>query len=201
MKPRFRPREALLLYLVLLVCVAVLFLVGLELGRDRMTAASAAPARGTVAPPEPASNSADSPVELYENLTAPSPSPVEPTPSRTASADVPSDEPAAEAEPTKPSPPVSKPAVPAGSSAAEQNKTPAQYTIQVAAHSSRQEAEQTLLRLGAKGFTGRIQEPKAGTGDRFYRVWVGAFDTLEQARAQEAEVKAAGFLTYVRKIE
>ncbi len=58
-----------------------------------------------------------------------------------------------------------------------------------------------MLRLEAKGFSARIQPPTPELGDRFYRVWVGEFDTIEEARAKEAEVKSAGFLTYVRKTE
>jgi cell division protein FtsN len=201
MKPRFRPREALVLYLVLLVCVAVLFLVGLELGRDRMTAASAQPRESVPTPSGSSADPGEGSVEVYGNLAARTPSTSEPAPSAETPAEVPQVIRASDGQTPKP---VSEPSEPQESPPpvkTEPKGHSAGYTIQVAAHSSRQEAEQTLLRLEAKGFTGRIQAPKAGTGDRFYRVWVGEFETLEQARVQEAEVKAAGFLTYVRKIE
>lgn len=73
------------------------------------------------------------------------------------------------------------------------------FTIQVAAHSTRGEAEQLLIRLKTKGFEGTIREPDTAAGDKYYRVWVGEFSSSEEAEAHEARLNAEGFHTYIRK--
>lgn len=199
MRPRFRPREALLLYLVLLACVAGLFLVGLELGRNRLIAGRTVSNRASAENPAQSQGAGNGPVEVFENLSASSSPPSTESPAPSTSSDAPSDRPSAESTggvnaPKQPKPEQAAPKP-------ESQEGGAHYTIQVAAHSSKQEAQQTVLRLEAKGFGARIQPPTPDLGDHFYRVWVGEFDTIEEARAKEAEVKSAGFLTYVRKTE
>ncbi len=221
MKPRFRPREAFLLYAILLACVAVLFMVGLELGRDRMLAEATTPDRAA-AESEDAPRAGQGPVEVFGNLsstegtTQPDEAAILSTePDEAASSSTEPDEAATlstERETAAREPdaatgtsvtretPTAKPVEPAGSPSREAEEPGgADYTIQVAAHSSREEAQQTLIRLEAKGFEARIQPPTAQLGDHYYRVWVGEFDSIEHARTRETELKAAGFLTYIRK--
>ena len=200
MKPRFRTREAMLLYLVVLACLSVLFLVGLELGRGRVGSGSVAQASRNSESPTRSDAPQDDSVAVFQNLTpeASTPSSLPESAQGTVSPD-----------PTKPVPSDSSTKI-EGAAKAPSGTTPSssaapspnpRYTIQVAAHTNEEDARQTLLRLEAKGFAARIQPPTPALGDRFYRVWVGEFDTPEQARAEEARVKAAGFLTYVRKTE
>ena len=75
------------------------------------------------------------------------------------------------------------------------------YTIQVAALGSQQEAEQFVVRLSAADFVGRISAPGSGPRGRYYRVWVGRFRSIEEARPMEKRLKAAGFPTYIRRLE
>jgi cell division protein FtsN len=74
-------------------------------------------------------------------------------------------------------------------------------TVQVAALSTREEAEQFLIRLSAKGFEGRIHPPATSTGDKYYRVWVGEFSTNNEAESFASQLKEEGFHTYIRRIQ
>jgi len=74
-------------------------------------------------------------------------------------------------------------------------------TIQVAAHSTREEAEQHLIRLSAKGFEGRIRTPDTSKGDKYFRVWVGEFSTNDEAESFAAQLQEEGFHTYIRRIQ
>lgn len=201
MKPRFRPREAFLLYAILLACVAVLFMVGLELGRDRMLAGTTTPDRAA-AESEDSPRAGQGPVEVFGDLSSKegTTSPDEAATSSTEPEAAATELAAASGTSVTRETPTAEPVEPAGSPSREAEKQGvADYTIQVAAHSSREEAQQTLIRLEAKGFEARIQPPTEQLGDHYYRVWVGAFDSIEQARTRETELKAAGFLTYIRK--
>lgn len=73
------------------------------------------------------------------------------------------------------------------------------YTIQAGAHTTREEARQVQIRLEAAGFDARIQPP-SGPADRYFRVWVGEFSSIDESEALEAKLKSAGFHTYVRRI-
>jgi len=77
---------------------------------------------------------------------------------------------------------------------------PKQFTIQVAAHSTRGEAEHLLSRLRTKSFEGTIREPDTSAGDKYYRVWVGEFSTSEEAETYATQLKEEGFHTYIRKM-
>ncbi len=74
------------------------------------------------------------------------------------------------------------------------------FTIQVAAHSTYEEAVQTLNRLQVKGFQGWIRQPQPGEADRLNRVWVGNFPSIDEARPLERQLKDAGFQTYIRRV-
>jgi cell division septation protein DedD len=74
-----------------------------------------------------------------------------------------------------------------------------QYTVQVGAHRSYEEARKVLVRLELRGHPGIIDKPSGGQ-DPFYHVRVGTYDTLEAARQTEALLKQDGFLTYIKKL-
>lgn len=124
----------------------------------------------------------------------------------------PQDEPAALAgdEPasTPPSVVPVEPQVPAAASTAGETRpavaAPAlpdgEFTIQVAAHSTLDEANRTLNQLRMKGFEGVLRSPRPGDTDRLQRVWVGSFGSIDEARPLEARLQEAGFQTYVRRV-
>ena len=72
------------------------------------------------------------------------------------------------------------------------------YTVQVGALTAEGDARRILLRLTARGYPARMSAPSAE--DRYYRVWVGRFETTEQARELERRLREDGFLTYLKKI-
>jgi cell division septation protein DedD len=74
------------------------------------------------------------------------------------------------------------------------------FTIQVAAHSNLVDAQQLLIRLGAKGFEGRVDEPEPGSGDQYFRVWVGEFSSVADAEVVAAQLREESFHTYIRRI-
>lgn len=73
------------------------------------------------------------------------------------------------------------------------------FTVQTGAFSTDKEARQMILKLRTKNFNGKIQNPFDST-DKFFRVWVGDFENRSDALKMEAELKEAGFPTYIRKI-
>jgi cell division septation protein DedD len=58
-----------------------------------------------------------------------------------------------------------------------------------------------LNQLRLKGFTGSLRNPRSGDRDRLIRIWVGSFESMEAARPLEAQLKEAGFQTYVRRAD
>ncbi|MDA2932705.1 SPOR domain-containing protein [Acidobacteria bacterium AH-259-D05] len=73
------------------------------------------------------------------------------------------------------------------------------YTIQVGAFSAERAAQEVVVQLRAKGYSGRIEYPQTGA-HRYYQVWVGEFDTTEAASQFQVRLKADGFQTYLKKI-
>ena len=72
------------------------------------------------------------------------------------------------------------------------------YTIQVGAFTRKVDARQSLVRLEAKGHSAIVRN---STGeDPYYRVWVGEFETPQQAAEMNELLRQDGFLTYIRKI-
>ncbi|MBI4447223.1 MAG: SPOR domain-containing protein [Acidobacteria bacterium] len=74
------------------------------------------------------------------------------------------------------------------------------FTIQVAALRTESEARQMMLRLEAKGFPGSVQAPSPGN-DAFYRVYVGEFMSMTEAREMESKLRENAFPTFVRPLE
>ncbi len=72
------------------------------------------------------------------------------------------------------------------------------YTIQVGAFTREVDARQTLVRLEAKGHSAIVRNT---TGeDLYYLVWVGEFETPQQAAEMNELLRQDGFLTYIKKI-
>jgi cell division protein FtsN len=73
------------------------------------------------------------------------------------------------------------------------------YTVQVAALRSVAEARSEVKRLLSKGYDARVVEP--GLRGRYFKVWVGEFQSEEEIKETETELREAGFSTYVRKTD
>ncbi len=65
------------------------------------------------------------------------------------------------------------------------------YTVQVGSFKNRDNAERKVEELKLKGHTGRIVEASV-MEKLYYRVWVGEFETVEQARSYAAKLDSAG---------
>ncbi len=65
------------------------------------------------------------------------------------------------------------------------------YTVQVGSYKNRQNADKRIQELRLKGYEGRIVEALV-MENIYYRVWVGEFETAEQAKAFAAKLDSAG---------
>ncbi len=73
------------------------------------------------------------------------------------------------------------------------------FTVQVAALSSRAKADELISKLRNDGFpSGRIA---ADVGDSLNRIWVGSFASREEASAMAERLKGKGYNTYVRTMQ
>lgn len=70
------------------------------------------------------------------------------------------------------------------------------YTVQVAALSSRPKADEMIGKLAGEGFPAARIAPDAG--DNLNRVWVGEFPTRAEAASMAEQLKGKGYNTYVR---
>lgn len=99
---------------------------------------------------------------------------------------------AASAEPERSYPASAAPAASPGADSGN-------YTVQVAALSSRDKAAGVVDKLRTDGFpAGRIGRD---LGDSLNRVWVGSFATRAEAVAMAGELKGKGYNTYVRALQ
>jgi cell division septation protein DedD len=179
MRPRLSFREAVNVYVLVLVFGAALYLIGLFVGKSYQVGRlnDAEIAEASMKPVEDLSTQ----MEFYEQL---------------------SDGPAAKRSETPP-PRNDESDVPAKASETETAAAPAGvgYTIQIGAHSTEEEARQLLMRLESKDFSGQINRPSGSEEPKYFRVWVGEFVSMEAAQPVEARLKAAGFYTYIRRVE
>lgn len=193
MRASFEPREAFYLYFIILGFLIGFFVIGLYLGKGFFVEAN----QQSELTEEMTSDSESvedlsSELEFYDNLSTPVDIGGESDPPTESPGRVNSGE-------SEDSPPAQDNR---GDAAPEQDLPIGRgnYTIQVAAFSTEAEAEQTRLRLEAKDFPASILRPGEVPGDPFYRVWVGRYQSLEEAQAAELKLKDAGFSTYVRKV-
>lgn len=179
---RLSVQRAFTLYGLVVAFVFVAFVLGLLIGTGSVEREYVRPAGSSYEPVENLENQLD----FYEELSKPIEKVQRETPVVILErGSKPPPEPAVESE---------KPRTAAG----RDSEKP--FTIQVAAHSTREEAEQLLIRLGTRSFEGRIREPDISSGDKFFRVWVGQFSSMDEAETFAGQLKEEGFHTYVRKI-
>lgn len=72
------------------------------------------------------------------------------------------------------------------------------YTVQVGALTVEEDAREILNRLEGKGYPGMLRAPSGE--DRYYRIWVGQFQGVKEARNLEKRLREDGFLTYLKKV-
>jgi cell division septation protein DedD len=185
-------RQALRLYGLIIGLVLVCYLVGLLVGRNYFVetveaepAAVIEPAPDLETTPAEPTEDLKSQLDFYEDLSRPLD---QKETSRILDRD----------EAAKPARKIEAIVVTAPRPSTAQSKG---YTVQVGALSKQEEANQVLLRLQAKGFEGRIRGPQPSDVDRYFRVWVGEFPTMQEARSLEAQLKEKGFPTYVKKTD
>jgi cell division protein FtsN len=70
------------------------------------------------------------------------------------------------------------------------------YSLQIGAFRQRQEATTAVSALGAKGYTCIITPPTSG--DPYYRLKVGHFDSRAEAVAMQLKLKKDGFATLIK---
>ena len=70
------------------------------------------------------------------------------------------------------------------------------YSLQIGAFRQRQEATTAVSALGAKGYTCIITPP--ASGDPYYRLKVGQFDSRADAIAMQLKLKKDGFVTLIK---
>ncbi len=83
--------------------------------------------------------------------------------------------------------PAAKPAAPSQGDAAE--ALPARYTLQVGAYPSLQRAKSQIKKLKTKGLEPHMDAVESADRGKLYRVRVGKFHSMEEARHFQAEVK------------
>ena len=181
---RLSTRRSLSVYLIVLAWSVLVFWFGVWFGSLE---------RPVSPPAEKASNRAPQPVrrqpqlEFHTELARPNPdSSQSPTLGEANT-------------PETPVPAAVEQAEAAGPSSQPPQSVPARtfFTVQVAAVRSEAEARHEVLRLSARGHRGRVIRP--APGELYFRVWVGEFDSEEEAEKMEATLKQAGFSTYLRE--
>ncbi len=110
---------------------------------------------------------------------------------------------AQKAPPTEPTPLVSEPirkrpepkeVARAARPASPPEELGGRYVLQVAASSSRQDAEEVAKALKSKGFPAFVFSPQqAATGDKLYRVQIGPYSTREAAEQVKPRLEREGF--------
>jgi cell division protein FtsN len=175
-------KQALTLYGLVVTFVFVAFVLGLLIGTGSVERVAVQPANSSYEPVE----DLDAPLDFYEELSKP----VEESKSNL---------PVVVLERGSKAPPEPTATEESEETLAAAEKGADQVTIQVAAYSTREEADQLLLRLETKGFTGRIREPKTDNGNTYYRVWVGQFSSMTEAEGTAMRLKEEGFHTYIRR--
>lgn len=180
---RLSPRRSFTLYGLVVLFVFVAFLLGLLIGTENTRPAELRPVESTFEPVEDLENQLD----FYEELSKPIEEVQNQRPTVILEK---SPKPEEAAEPGREEPPPSS----------ESDAGVKPFTVQVAALSTREEAEQLLIRLSSRSFEGRIHSAATGADDRYFRVWVGEFSSFEEAESYAVQLKEAGFPTYIRKI-
>ncbi|MGE5326554.1 MAG: SPOR domain-containing protein [Deltaproteobacteria bacterium] len=176
-------RQLVLLFLGIVTVCGVFFAAGFLVGYNERTSKGLPQAEQvtpsgdippTVNPPAKSAEKASSPPASESASQAP---PIEPTP--------------ATSEPvrTAPEPEKKKPARPANPQPPENGR----FVLQVAASSSRPDAEAVARALKSKGLPAFVVQPQTGGGDKLYRVQIGPYSSREAAEAMKPRLEQEGF--------
>jgi cell division protein FtsN len=179
---KLSPNQALTLYVLVVAFVFVAFVLGLLIGTGSVEREEVRPAEPSYEPVE----DLEAELDFYDELSKP----IEEVESKAPAVILKRD----------PKPKAKPEIVTEGRASSPERNIGKNFTIQVAAHSTREEAEQLLIRLSTKSFEGRIREPDTGAGDKYFRVWIGEFSSAGEAETYATQLKEAGFHTYIRKL-
>ncbi len=178
-------RQLVMLFLGIVTVCAVFFAAGFLVGYNERTSKELPPAErvtpSSVIPPtvNPPANSESG----GRAVSAPKSAPSKPTPVRGERAQAP--------------PPAPKPREerkPERAAAPKETDTSGRYVLQVAASSSRSDAQEVAKGLKARGFPAFVVTPEqAGANDNLYRVQIGPYPTRAAAEQVKPKLEHAGF--------
>ena len=179
-------RQLVMLFLGIVTVCGVFFAAGFLVGYNERTSKGLPPAEqvtpaGDIPPTvNPPSRTAEKPSNAPVTESASKAPPLEPTPATSENVRK-----APQPEKKEPSRPASTPA---------QSADSGHYVLQVAASSSRPDAEAVARALKAKGLPAFVVSPQqAGNGDNLFRVQIGPYSSREAAEQVKPRLEREGF--------
>jgi cell division septation protein DedD len=179
-------RQLVLLFFGIVTVCGVFFAAGFLVGYNERTSKGIPPAEQVTAsgdiPPtvNPPAKSEEKPARSSATASAPKAPPVEPTPVASA--------------PVRNAPEPEKKELMRASSPPAQTAGTGRFVLQVAASSSRPDAEAVAKALKSKGFPAFVLSPQeAGSSDNLYRVQIGPYPSREAAEAVKPRLEQEGF--------
>jgi cell division protein FtsN len=180
-------RQLVLLFLGIVTVCGVFFAAGFLVGYNERTSKELPPAEHVVPssdiPPtvNPPAKSEEKPASSTAAEATPKAAPTVPTPLVN--------------EPVRKAPlPEAKGPSRLASASAPPEEDGGRYVLQVAASSSRLDAEEVAKALKSKGFPAFVVSPQsAASGDRLYRVQIGPYSTREAAEQVKPRLEQEGF--------
>jgi cell division septation protein DedD len=177
-------RQLVMLFLGIVTVCAVFFAAGFLVGYNERTSKEL-PATERVTPSEVIPPTVNPPAKAETPArpeSAEKAKPVEPTPLREKNVQAVSPPPARR-QPASASP-----------AAQKESDTAGRYVLQVAASSSRQDAEDVAKGLKARGFPAFVVSPQqANANDKLYRVQIGPYSTRAAAEQEKPKLEQVGF--------
>ncbi len=163
----------------------------------------ASPPEAPAPEPPPAQNAEVSGETAKETLPPPAPA----SPVARPAPETPQEIPPPPAETKRPSVSPPPPAQPTTQSAAHPAKTRdtaggAYFTLQIASFKDRAQAEHAALNWADKGYRAHATSVDLGAKGTWYRVYIGRFETLDEAKAFERIIsKKEGIKTYIVSVK
>jgi cell division septation protein DedD len=178
-------RQLVMVFLGIVTVCAVFFAAGFLVGYNERTSRELPPAE-RVTPSSVIPPTVNPPVRSEAGVTSDSavkPTPAEPTPL------------AEEHVEAGPPPPVRREApTPVRASPQKESAPTERFVLQVAASSSRRDAEEVAKGLKSRGFPAFVVSPQqADANDKLYRVQVGPYATREAAEREKPKLEQVGF--------